>query len=83
MKAGIIIIAGIMAMAGPVFAENPEEINYKIRYEIPGDMEHQILKEFNLYSKDGTKVYKNNNFNNPKMIIKEEEKLQSLYKKAK
>tara|TARA_R100001082_G_C4352550_1_gene155252 strand:+ start:54 stop:305 length:252 start_codon:yes stop_codon:yes gene_type:complete len=83
MKAAIIVIAGIMATAGPVFAEEPEEIKYKIRYETPTDMEHQVLKEFKLYSEEGAKVYKNNYFNNPKMIIKKEEELKDSYRKTK
>ena len=51
MKAAIIVIAGIMATAGPVFADQPEEIKYEIRYEVPNDMEFQVLKEFKLYNK--------------------------------
>ena len=83
MKAAIIVIAGIMAMSGPVFADQPEEIKYKIRYEIPSDMDFQVLREFKLYNKDGTKVYENKHFNNPKMIIKKDDEPRSLYRKAK
>ena len=72
-----------MATAGPVFADQPEEIKYEIRYEVPNDMEFQVLKEFKLYNKDGIKVYENKHFNNPKMIIKKEDELRSLYRKTK
>jgi len=47
MKAAIIVIAGIMATAGPVFAEQPKEgeyITYKIKIDKDEDFE-QLLEE--------------------------------------
>ena len=47
MKAAIIVIAGIMATAGPVFAEQPREseyITYKIKIDKDEDFE-QLLEE--------------------------------------
>jgi len=47
MKAVIIVIAGIMATAGPVFAEQPKEgeyITYKIKIDKDEDFE-QLLEE--------------------------------------
>ena len=47
MKAAIIVIAGIMATAGPVFAEQPKDgeyITYKIKIDKDEDFE-QLLEE--------------------------------------
>ena len=47
MKAAIIVIAGIMATASPVFAEQPKEgeyITYKIKIDKDEDFE-QLLEE--------------------------------------
>ena len=49
MKAAIIVIAGIMATAGPVFADESDKINYLIKYVSSDKAKDQVLKDFNMY----------------------------------
>ena len=59
MKAGIIVIAGVMAMAGPVFADQPERTNY-ITYKIKIDRDDNFEKELE-NNKEFFEQLKNNN----------------------
>ena len=81
MKAAIIVIASVMAMAGPVFADEPDEINYKIRFIDSKSEKNQVLREFNLYDMKKTNKYKNDFFTTPKLAIEKEE-VNNSYRKA-
>jgi hypothetical protein len=82
MKTAIIVIAGIMATAGPVFADEGDKINYLIKYVSSDKAKDQVLKDFNMYDIKDSSKYKNDLFKTPKLtIIDGEDK--DLYKKAK
>ena len=52
MKAAIIVIAGIMATASPVFAEQPKEgeyITYKIKIDKDEDFEKMLEENKDLF----------------------------------
>ena len=82
MKTAIIVIAGIMATAGPVFADESDKINYLIKYVSSDKAKDQVLKDFNMYDIKESSKYKNDLFKTPELtIIDGDDK--DLYKKAK
>ena len=82
MKAAIIVIAGIMTMVSPVYADEDEKINYPINFVNSEKAKDQSLKEFKMYGVKESNTYENNLFKAPKFIILEKED-NKLYKKAK
>jgi hypothetical protein len=82
MKAAIIAIVGVMAMTGPVFANEGEKINYPINFVNSEKGKDQVLKEFRMYDIKDSIKYKNDTFKTPKLYIIESEG-NNFYKKAK
>lgn len=82
MKVAFIVVAVIMAMAGPVFAEEGDKINYLIKYVNSDKAKDQVLKDFKMYDIKESDKYRNDMFKTPELtIIEGEEK--NFYKKAK
>jgi hypothetical protein len=82
MKAAIIVFAGVMAMTGPVFANEGEKINYPINFVSSVKAKDQALKEFKMYDIRESSKFKNDLFKTPKFtIIKSKDN--NFYKKAK
>ena len=82
MKAAIIVVAGIMAIAGPVFAQEATGMNYPINYTSSEKEKEQILKHFKMYEPNASSKYKNDMFDAPELTITEGEE-SNFYKKAK
>ena len=82
MKSGIIVIAGIMAIAAPVFADEHDRTNYLIKYVNSDKAKDQVLREFNMYDVKESDKFVDDLFKSPKLFIKEGED-KNLYKKAK
>jgi hypothetical protein len=82
MKAAIVAIICVMAMTGPVLADEGEKINYPINFVNSEKAKDQVLKEFKMYDIKESNKYKNNIFKAPRFnIIEGDDK--NLYKKAK
>ena len=82
MKAVFIIVAGIVTMASPVFAQEGEKINYLIKHVNSDKAKDQVLKEFKIYDIKESDKYRNDLFKAPELTIIEGEDKGS-YKKAK
>ena len=82
MKGVFILVAGIMTMASPVFAQEGEKINYLIKYVSSDKAKDQVLKDFKMYDIKESDKYRNDLFKTPKLTIIEGED-NNFYKKAK
>lgn len=82
MKTAIIVIACIMATAGPVLADESDKINYLIKYVSSDKAKDQVLKDFNMYDIKESSKYKNDLYKAPELTIIEGEN-KNFYKKAK
>ena len=82
MKAAFIVVAGVMTMASPVFAQGGEKINYLIKYVSSDKAKDQVLKDFNMYDIKESDKYRNDLFKTPELTIIEGED-KNFYKKAK
>jgi len=82
MKLTLIAIAGFMAVAAPVFANEPVVVNYYIKQVDAEAGQFQTLKDFNFYVNGKEAKYTNDNYKSPKLFMDKDE-VNNLYKKAK
>lgn len=81
MKLTFIALAGIMATAAPVFAEDGQKTKYYIKQVDAEAGQFQTLKDFTFYINGKEAKYKNDSYETPKLFMEKDE-VNNFYKKA-
>lgn len=81
MKLTFIALAGIMAIAAPVFAEDGQKTKYYIKQVDAEAGQFQTLKDFTFYVNGIEAKYKNDSYKAPKLFMEKDE-VNNFYKKA-